>query len=127
VKLGGGSRLPLLWIPRGEFVMGSPPDELEREACEGPQHLVRLAGFWLSQTPITQAQWRAVADFWLEKQRRMIDQLNVCLGMQRLTSAKGLDVSPDEVIPCQVKPSGSMPAWPELPSPMQSENPSMQV
>ena len=61
LPLGEGISLPLLWIPGGEFVMGSPPDELEREECEGPQQRVRLAGFWLGQTPITQAQWRAVA------------------------------------------------------------------
>ncbi|MFM7238149.1 MAG: SUMF1/EgtB/PvdO family nonheme iron enzyme [Cyanobium sp.] len=61
VELAKGINLPLLWIPGGEFVMGSPPDELEREKCEGPQHRVRLAGFWLGQTPVTQAQWRAVA------------------------------------------------------------------
>ncbi|MFM7286076.1 MAG: formylglycine-generating enzyme family protein [Cyanobium sp.] len=61
VELGEGIHLPLLWIPGDEFVMGSPPDELERRDSEGPQHRVRLAGFWLGQTPITQAQWRAVA------------------------------------------------------------------
>ena len=61
VELGEEISLPLLWIPGGELVMGSPPDELERCDSEGPQHRVRLAGFWLGQTPITQAQWRAVA------------------------------------------------------------------
>ncbi|MBM5818389.1 MAG: formylglycine-generating enzyme family protein [Cyanobacteria bacterium K_Offshore_surface_m2_239] len=61
VELGEGINLPLLWIAGGEFVMGSPPDELERLDPEGPQHRVRLAGFWLGQTPVTQAQWRAVA------------------------------------------------------------------
>lgn len=61
LPLGEGISLPLLWIPGGEFVMGSPPDELEREDDEGPQHRVRLAGFWLGQTPVTQVQWRALA------------------------------------------------------------------
>ncbi|MCS5691715.1 SUMF1/EgtB/PvdO family nonheme iron enzyme [Cyanobium sp. FGCU-6] len=61
LPLGEEISLPLLWIPGGEFVMGSPPDELERSDSEGPQHRVRLAGFCLGQTPITQAQWRAVA------------------------------------------------------------------
>ena len=61
LPLGEGISLPLLWIPGGEFVMGSPPDELERFDSEGPQQRVRLAGFWLGQTPITQGQWRAVA------------------------------------------------------------------
>jgi len=53
--------LPMIQIPAGEFVMGSPGDELERLDREGPQHRVRLAPFWLGQTPITQTQWRVVA------------------------------------------------------------------
>ena len=51
----------MIQIPAGEFVMGSPGDESERLETEGPRHRVRLAGFWLGQTPITQAQWRVVA------------------------------------------------------------------
>ncbi len=55
--------LPMLWIPPGRFWMGSPEDEPERRSGEGPQHLVQLQGFFLSQTPITQAQWRQVAQW----------------------------------------------------------------
>ena len=53
--------LTMLWIPPGRFWMGSPAEEPERSEAEGPQHLVQLQGFFMSQTPITQAQWRAVA------------------------------------------------------------------
>jgi len=53
--------LTMLWIPPGRFWMGSPPMEPERSDSEGPQQLVQLPGFFMSQTPITQAQWRAVA------------------------------------------------------------------
>jgi formylglycine-generating enzyme required for sulfatase activity len=60
--LGGGLSLPLVRIPAGEFVMGSPDDEPGRSSDEGPQHRVRLREFWMGQTPITQAQWRAVMD-----------------------------------------------------------------
>ena len=48
--------LTLLWIPPGRFWMGSQPAEPERYDSEGPQHLVQLQGFFLGQTPITQAQ-----------------------------------------------------------------------
>jgi formylglycine-generating enzyme required for sulfatase activity len=48
-------------IPAGSFLMGSPEDEPERSEVEGPQHEVTLGAFWMAQTPITQAQWRAVA------------------------------------------------------------------
>jgi formylglycine-generating enzyme required for sulfatase activity len=53
--------IPLVKIPAGEFLMGSPLDEAERYDDEGPQHVVTLGSFFLSQTPITQAQWREVA------------------------------------------------------------------
>jgi formylglycine-generating enzyme required for sulfatase activity len=53
--------LTLLWIPPGRFWMGSPETEPERRDSEGPQHLVQLQGFFMSQIPITQAQWREVA------------------------------------------------------------------
>ena len=61
--LGDGVNLPLVRIPAGEFEMGSPADELGRLEREGPQHRVRLESFWLGQTPITQAQWRVVAQW----------------------------------------------------------------
>jgi formylglycine-generating enzyme required for sulfatase activity len=70
-ELGGGKagaaeaeaapHLNMLWIPPGRVWMGSPAEEPERREAEGPQHLVQLQGFFMSQTPITQAQWRAVA------------------------------------------------------------------
>ena len=55
--------LTLLWIPPGRFWMGSPEMEPERQDSEGPQQLVQLQGFFMSQTPITQAQWRQVAQW----------------------------------------------------------------
>jgi len=33
----------MIVIPAGKFTMGSPKDELDRQASEGPQHEVRLA------------------------------------------------------------------------------------
>ncbi|TLD44199.1 MAG: Serine/threonine-protein kinase pkn1 [Accumulibacter sp.] len=49
------------WIDPGEFMMGSPDDEPERNDNEGPRHRVRLTkGFWLADTACTQALWRAV-------------------------------------------------------------------
>ena len=59
--LGQGVALRLIGIRAGGFLMGSPPGEAERTSDEGPQHRVMLAGFWLGQTPITQAQWQVVA------------------------------------------------------------------
>jgi formylglycine-generating enzyme required for sulfatase activity len=59
--LGQGVALTMLKIPAGSFLMGSPVDEPERSEDEGPQHEVTLGSFFVGQTSITQAQWRAVA------------------------------------------------------------------
>jgi formylglycine-generating enzyme required for sulfatase activity len=53
----------MLHIPAGRFLMGSPANEPGRFDDEDPQHDVQLDEFYLSQTPITQAQWRAVAQW----------------------------------------------------------------
>jgi formylglycine-generating enzyme required for sulfatase activity len=51
----------LRWIPAGAFRMGSPLDEPGRWDGEGPQHIVYIRhGFWLFDTPCTQALWEAV-------------------------------------------------------------------
>ncbi len=61
VDLGKGVKLDLVWIPPGEFMMGSPESEEERFGDEGPQHRVELTrGFWMGKYPVTQAQWEAV-------------------------------------------------------------------
>ncbi len=49
------------WIPPGSFEMGSPPDEEEEANADEVQHTVVLNhGYWLGETPVTQAQWEAV-------------------------------------------------------------------
>jgi len=51
----------LRWIPPGRFTMGSPESEAGRWDNEDPQHQVELTeGFWLAETPCTQALWQAV-------------------------------------------------------------------
>jgi formylglycine-generating enzyme required for sulfatase activity len=57
------TQIPLLRIPAGHFLMGSPQTELKRLNREGPQHQVELGEFFLARTPVTQAQWRAVAEW----------------------------------------------------------------
>ncbi len=53
----------LRWIPAGEFWMGSPEDEEDRQTWEGPRHRVRITqGFWLGETPVTQAEYQALLD-----------------------------------------------------------------
>ena len=51
----------LRYLPPGHFLMGSPAAEKGRDSDEGPQHPVTLTqGFWLADSPCTQALWQAV-------------------------------------------------------------------
>ena len=58
---GCGVTIAMAEVPKGSFSFGSPEVESEREASEGPTLDVGLDMFFISRTPITQAQWRAVA------------------------------------------------------------------
>ncbi|MEJ0016491.1 MAG: SUMF1/EgtB/PvdO family nonheme iron enzyme [Acetobacteraceae bacterium] len=49
------------WIPPGSFLRGSPNDKPGRNDDEGRRREVTIAdGFWLFDTPCTQALWQAV-------------------------------------------------------------------
>ncbi len=60
--LGDGIKLDMVAIPAGNFQMGSPPEEENREDFESPLHQVTIKAFYLSRLTITQMQWRAVAE-----------------------------------------------------------------
>lgn len=53
-----GMRLVLL--PAGEFVMGSPDSEEDRQEGEGQHRVCITKPFYLGMTEVTQAQWEAV-------------------------------------------------------------------
>jgi len=53
--------IELILIPAGEFRMGSPDFEADRDPAEGPVHRVQIAKpFYLAKYEVTQEQWRAV-------------------------------------------------------------------
>ncbi|MBI4569094.1 MAG: formylglycine-generating enzyme family protein [Planctomycetes bacterium] len=58
--LGGGVKMRLVLIPAGTFMMGSPDNEPERDADEGPQHQVNVNAFLMGKYEVAQRQWRAV-------------------------------------------------------------------
>jgi formylglycine-generating enzyme required for sulfatase activity len=68
----GGVDLDMISIPGGEFMMGSPDNELGRFNNEGPQHLVTVPPFYMGRYPVTQAQWRFVAS--LDPVKQKLDQ-----------------------------------------------------
>jgi formylglycine-generating enzyme required for sulfatase activity/predicted Ser/Thr protein kinase len=58
-EIAEGVKMTFCWIPPGEFLMGSPEDELGRFEDE-TQHRVNISkGFWMAKTEVTQAQWLA--------------------------------------------------------------------
>lgn len=59
--LGNGVTLEMVYIPGGEFWMGSLESEGKRYSNERPQHKVTVKPFLISKCVITQAQWREVA------------------------------------------------------------------
>ncbi|MEH1937632.1 MAG: SUMF1/EgtB/PvdO family nonheme iron enzyme [Nostoc sp.] len=59
--LGNGVTLEMVYIPGGEFLMGSPESEGKRYSNERPQHQVTVKPFLISKYAITQAQWREIA------------------------------------------------------------------
>jgi len=51
----------LAWLPPGTFTMGSPSNEVERQAAEGPQTVVTLtSGFFMGKYQVTQDDYLAV-------------------------------------------------------------------
>ncbi|MEI7635631.1 MAG: SUMF1/EgtB/PvdO family nonheme iron enzyme, partial [bacterium] len=64
-QAGCGLGLEMVWIPPGEFKMGSPDSEQERfkvkglsTADESPVHRVELDGFWLGKCEVTVGQFK---------------------------------------------------------------------
>ncbi len=71
--LGNGVTLDMVYIPGGKFLMGTEDKEIERLVQrfhtdwdwfrnEKPQHEVTIQPFFMGKFPVTQAQWRAVAN-----------------------------------------------------------------
>lgn len=55
------AQIEMVWIPPGQFTMGSPESESGRQPAEGPPTSVTLSqGFWLSRYELTRAQYHTV-------------------------------------------------------------------
>ena len=53
--------IEMVAIPEGTFLMGSPEDERGHDKNQSPQHTVTVQPFFMGKYPVTQAQWRFVA------------------------------------------------------------------
>ena len=60
-EISAQHKLYFKYIPAGNFIMGSPLSEENRDADEGPEHKVIITkGFYLGVYEVTQAQWSQV-------------------------------------------------------------------
>ena len=61
IPLSDDVNLDMIWIKPGTFMMGSPEDELGRDAEKEIQHQVTLTkAYWLGKYEVTQAQYEAI-------------------------------------------------------------------
>ncbi len=56
----GKVEIGLVWIPAGEFDMGSPATELRRQVNEEQIHVKLTCGYWMLETEVTQTLYEAV-------------------------------------------------------------------
>lgn len=50
--------MTMLYVPAGEFLMGSTDADIDASNDEKPQHTVYLDAFWIDKTEVTNAQYR---------------------------------------------------------------------
>ena len=55
-----GIKYTFRWCPAGEFMMGSPKDEANRNDNETQHQVVLTRGFWMLETEVTQEMWESV-------------------------------------------------------------------
>lgn len=60
VELSPGVHLDMVWIPPGDFWMGSPEHEEARVRDEVRHRVVFTNGFWMGIYEVTQEQWQAL-------------------------------------------------------------------
>lgn len=59
-EISNSSPSGMVWIPGGEFTMGS--DNKDSKPDEKPPHQVKIDGFWMDATPVTNRQFKEFVD-----------------------------------------------------------------
>jgi len=54
---GSNQKFKMQPIPAGAFIMGSPANEIKRDADEGPQKKLQLDAFWMGAYEVTRDQF----------------------------------------------------------------------
>ncbi|MFL2914391.1 MAG: SUMF1/EgtB/PvdO family nonheme iron enzyme [Opitutales bacterium] len=58
--VASAANLEMIWVPEGNFTMGSPLDETGRSTSETEHNVTLTKGFYLGKYEVTQAQYEAV-------------------------------------------------------------------
>ncbi|MGB4979326.1 MAG: formylglycine-generating enzyme family protein, partial [Anaerolineae bacterium] len=61
-RVRGTDRAEMVYVPAGEFTMGSADSDTWAYSDEKPQQRVTVAGFWIDRTEVTNAQYRKFVD-----------------------------------------------------------------
>ena len=72
-KVDTASKFEMVWVPGGEFAMGSADGEAGREATEGPRHKVKVNGFWMAKY---ECGWNEYDTFWYDENYLPANDLN---------------------------------------------------
>lgn len=76
---GTSIKFEMVPIPGGTFTMGSPDDEPDRSAHEGPQHPVAIAPFWMGAREVT---WEEYDEFAFSNDLKRKEREHVDKGAQ---------------------------------------------
>jgi serine/threonine protein kinase len=60
LEIAPGVMMIFCWCPPGDFVMGSPANEIDRRSNESQVKVTLTKGFWMAKTEVTQKQWQSV-------------------------------------------------------------------
>jgi formylglycine-generating enzyme required for sulfatase activity len=60
IELGNEVNIAVIFIPAGEFDMGSPMDELKRDSDEAQHHIKLTKAFYIGKFEVTQLQYRVI-------------------------------------------------------------------
>jgi formylglycine-generating enzyme required for sulfatase activity len=63
-KIDLKAEFEMVYVPGGEFTMGSPDDESGREPIEGPRHKVKVGNLWVGKCEVT---WDEFDVFWFDE------------------------------------------------------------
>jgi formylglycine-generating enzyme required for sulfatase activity len=79
---GSDVKFDMVAVPGGTFLMGSPKDEKDRKADEGPQHPVKVRPFWMGKCEVT---WDEYDLCWLKNPGKKQEQRDVESGKTKVT------------------------------------------